>query len=176
GADGLPSTVPYLNHTLGKSSPDFYGGLGSTFQYGDFSLAFFFQFAKQEAKGSILNSPGTVVNGFARMRNRWQKPGDITDIPRASSRSDFYYAYSSANWFDASYIRFKNLLLGYRLPQRLLRGSGIGMVRIFAGAQNLWTWWDQSSALLDPESGGYTVSQKNIAPMKSFVGGLEFTL
>lgn len=173
---GAPSTTPYLYNTLGKQTPDFYGGLGNTFSFKNWQLDIFGQFAKQMAKGGIYNSPGTKYNNYAFVMNRWTKPGDQTNVPKASNKNDSFYASSSANFFNTSYFRLKNVSLSYSFSPITSKKLGLAQLRVFAEGQNLMTIWNRDAAILDPESGALTNIAKNIPPIRSIVVGLQVNL
>lgn len=173
--NGTPSTEPYYFSTIGKQTPDFYGGLGNTFSYKNFTLDLFLQFAKQMSVGGLQSGPGALVNNYAFTKDRWQKTGDASQVPKASTIDDFYYIYSSANYFDASYIRLKNLALGYTLPEKFLKRIKIQKINLVLKAQNLITFWNNNSPLADPESGALSAFKRNIPPVKSFTAGLQLT-
>lgn len=172
---GNPGISPYSGYTIGKSSPDYYGGLGNTIKYKGFSVDVFFQFAKQMARGGIRNNPGVLLNNYAYMLKRWQKPGDISTIPKASTIADPYYGNSTANFFDTSYIRFKNLSIDYLLPKKISKRIKASKINIYLRAQNLITFWQKENTFMDPESGGFFIGQTNVAPGKSFMAGINFT-
>jgi outer membrane receptor protein involved in Fe transport len=67
----------------------------------------------------------------------WQKPGDVTNIESPLSQRQF----SSKDIQDASYIRFRNLILAYNFDKKLLNKARVlSAARIFVQAQNLFTW------------------------------------
>ncbi|MBO9731935.1 MAG: TonB-dependent receptor [Chitinophaga sp.] len=132
---------------VGKSNPDWTGGLTNTFSAYGFDLSAFFSFVQGN---SIYNRAGVYQdNGFAggydnqltNVLKRWQKPGDITNVPRLS----YFYAdggASTANsrWiFDGSYIRLKSLTLGYTLPKSAINALKISSLRVYVAGYNLWT-------------------------------------
>ena len=85
-------------------------------------------------------------NQSRRLLERWQNPGDITDIPRHGVYTEF----DSRLLEDASFLRLKNLMLSYSFPKSLLNKSRVLQgVRIYAQAQNLFTATKFSG--LDPE-------------------------
>ena len=87
-----------------------------------------------------------TYNQSRRLLDRWKKPGDITDIPRHGEYTEF----DSRLLEDASFMRLKNLMLGYALPSDLLKKTGfIRGLRVYAQAQNLFTFTKFSG--LDPE-------------------------
>ncbi len=108
-------------------------------------------------------------NQSRRLLDRWQKPGDITDIPRHGEYTEF----DSRLLEDASFLRLKNLMVSYSLPRNLLAKTGfISGLRIYAQAQNLLTWTGFSG--LDPEStSNIYVAQYPMARQYTF--GLDIT-
>ena len=92
------------------------------------------------------NGRFATYNQSRRLLDRWKNPGDITDIPRHGEYTEF----DSRLLEDASFIRLKNLMLGYALPSDLLKKTGfIRGLRVYAQAQNLFTFTKFSG--LDPE-------------------------
>jgi len=78
-----------------------------------------------------------MYNGDTWNKNqlrRWQKPGDITDVPRVEQNPR--YAQNDRSLIDASYFSIKNISLGYTLPKRLLNKADIGSLRIFGVLDN----------------------------------------
>ena len=171
---GSNSSDPYYYSTIGKQTPDFYGGIGNTISYKNWSLDIFGQFAKQMAPGDIQYTPGLFINNYQYVLSRWQNPGDITNVPKASTVSDFYYRYSSANYFDASYFRLKNIAFSYSLPARWLKRFSVSNLRIYVQGENIYTWWHRQSPFLDPESGA-SGTTGNLPPVKSLVTGIQLT-
>ena len=78
---------------------------------------------------------------------RWTADNPTNRHPRlnystrtATTRSSYYI-------YDASFLRLKNIEIGYTLPSKWLSKAGIQKLRIYAGIQNAWTWtnfpgWD----------------------------------
>lgn len=84
------------------------------------------------------------------MLNRWQKPGDITDIPRLTSVGNNYGIDNSTRYLeDGSFLRLKQLNFGYTLPKSLVTNIGVSNVRVYFVGSNLWLWTHYSG---DPES------------------------
>ena len=92
------------------------------------------------------NGRFATYNQSRRLLNRWKNPGDITDIPRHGEYTEF----DSRLLEDASFLRLKNVNLGYSFPAELLKKSRIIRgLRVYAQAQNLLTFTNFSG--LDPE-------------------------
>ncbi len=108
-------------------------------------------------------------NQSARLLERWQKPGDITDIPRHGVYTEF----DSRLLEDASFLRLKNLMLSYSLPDKAIRRTKVfSGVRVYAQAQNLFTFTRFSG--LDPE--GTTNLYAAQYPMsRQFTFGIDIT-
>lgn len=155
-ADGK-STNDYNNAqrmVVGDPNPDFTGGFNNTITYKGFDLGIFFTFVYGN---EIYNNAGRFMSaGFGggfdnqtrEILNRWQKPGDITDVPRVGA---FYSTgeRTSSRWiYDGSYLRLRQLSLGYSIPASFLQKLQVNSARIFVAANNLWTLTDYIS---DPE-------------------------
>ncbi len=160
---------------LGETLPEFFGGFLNQFTYKKLSLDIFFQFVKQEAPtvdwGPLAGAYGGLANKTTRVLDRWRKPGDITDVPRATVISSNpanvafrnYYRTSSAVWGDASYIRLKNVSLKYDLSA-ITKKWKISGCSIFLQGQNLITITKYNG--LDPEINGF--DRRFVYPINPF--------
>lgn len=162
----------------GNLDPKFYGGWSNTLQFKGLSITTFFQFKKQKGT-TILNSlysapqsfPGMMFNQPLMVLDRWKKPGDLTNIQKASTStsSDAYLAAnnyireSDAVVGDASFIRLKTLEVSYSLPQVLIKKISAQSCNVFLQGQNLWTITNYNG--WDPETQGNPFA---IPPLRSF--------
>ena len=147
--------------------PDYFGGIGNSFSWKGFDLNIFFQFSKgnyifnhsryaQEQVGWSFNYGGFFIpygNNTERVATeRWQNPGDVTGIPRASLGYEFdedgnVVSALQPNWMedcdqwleDASYMRLKTFELGYTVPLSYAERLGLSSLRLYLLGQNLWT-------------------------------------
>ncbi len=168
--DGIIST-PGDYTIVGRTSPYFFGGFGSALTFRGFQFDVFLQFAKQYATG-LATIPGTRSNKFEIALQRWQKTGDQTSIAKATvAPSGEYYnlAQSDATFFNASYIRLKNISISYTLPEKIIRRMGLKSCKLYCEAQNLFTWKKQTN-LFDPET-----ANTGIAPYKTVAAGIHLT-
>ncbi len=62
------------------------------------------------------------------------------------------YAPSSAWRRNASYVRFKNLEIGYTFEQEIVKSVGIEYIRVYTNMNNVYTWADKYVKPFDPES------------------------
>ena len=104
--------------------------------------------------GNIFNleSQENVLNRGTQVLNRWQQPGDITNVPRFRFGRNQNNAVSTRYIEDASYARLRNLDVGYSFKQDKLKGvfnGALTKVRFYVQALNLFTITDYSG--LDPE-------------------------
>jgi TonB-dependent starch-binding outer membrane protein SusC len=139
---------------IGNPNPDFIGGLGNRFNYRNFDLNVLFQFVYgndvYNGGGRYQSANGDFFDNQTRDQlNRWQNPGDITDVPEARLFGANGSNPSSRYISDASYLRLKNVVLGYTLPQSLLTRMNLRRVRLYVTAVNLLTLTDYKG--WDPE-------------------------
>ena len=139
---------------LGNANPKFYGGVTNNIQGYGFDLSFFFQFSignmvfnNTRAFSEGMNS---VFGQAATVRDRWTTSNTDTDIPRAVFGDPNNNRRVSDRFLeDASYVRLKNLTLGYTLPKNVLKKVGLNNARVYVTGQNLLTFTDYSG--FDPE-------------------------
>ena len=145
--DGADRTV------IGKNFPSWTGGLNINVYYKDFDLSMLWQGAFDvdayytgEASYAFFNS-GKVLK---RHLDRWTPENHNASYPRLTRSSQINFSTSSFWLEDASYIRLKNITLGYHLPKSLLSKVGIERAKVFVAGENLFTISGLDG--LDPES------------------------
>lgn len=141
---------------VGNPNPDFIGGFTNTFAYKGFDLSVFLQFSygNDVFNGSrlYLESLQGGDNQTTAVTRRWRSPGDITDIPRATSdpvKASENKRVSSRFVEDGSYLRIKNVTLGYNFNSAFTNKIKLTTLRVYVSAQNLFTFTNYSG--LDPE-------------------------
>ncbi len=100
---------------------------------------------------------------------RWQKPGDVTDVPRVIIGGS--YTATDKYLINASYFALKNITFGYNLPQNVVKSMNIDNVRVFATFDNIVMFNHLNG--MDPQynfSGGIGYTY---APVKTIAFGLE---
>ncbi|MCF6404384.1 SusC/RagA family TonB-linked outer membrane protein [Chitinophaga filiformis] len=160
--------------TIANMDPKFYGGIQNDLQYKNFSLGFFWQFIKQQGV-TVAVKPGDFANQLTESLQRWRKPGDVTDVPRATATAGSV-AYdlnttlllSNAVYDDASYLRLKNMMLAYAMPASVLKKLHLQLCRVYLQGQNLLTITGYKGA--DPET------QIVVPILRVITGGIQLTL
>lgn len=143
-------------YQTGKESlPDFQGGLTNTFKYGNFDLNVLMNFS---VGAYVYDSTyAALMSGFEQsgraasvdLVNRWQNPGDVTDVPRFENSQNDYNSTSTRFLFKNDYLRVKALTLGYTLPTDVAENIGVSKLRVYFQGDNLATF--QSHKGIDPE-------------------------
>jgi TonB-linked SusC/RagA family outer membrane protein len=132
---------------LGNAWPKYFGGLTNEFTF----------YKNFDVQASLYYSVGNDIwnntryrmghggsrNGvFAMLKeelNRWQKPGDITDVPRLTASGNNAAIIPSRFLEDGSFVRLRNLSVGYSFPKSLLNRWRITTLRVYFSATNLFT-------------------------------------
>ena len=141
---------------IGNPFPDWAFSLNNSFAYKNFDLQLFFQGV---AGNEIYNanriwqeSMSVPQNQTTKVLDRWTGEGTSNSIPRAVySDPNQNVRHSDRFIEDGSYLRLKNLTLGYRLPQSVAGKAQLSMARIYLSCQNLFTLTKYSG--FDPEVG-----------------------
>ena len=141
---------------IGNAQPDFYGGLNTTFTYKGLSLAVAFNYSiggtlyNQAMFGANKGDNPAITPTRDYITNMWTKQGDIAKYPRPVADIFQNSREVDSNYLeDASFIRLKNVRLGYKLPTKLLKSVGIKNVEVYAYGTNLLLW--TAYAGFDPE-------------------------
>ncbi|MDF2382713.1 TonB-dependent receptor [Nostoc ellipsosporum NOK] len=158
---------------LGSAQPKFTWGLGNTLSYKNFELSFFFQGSQGNKMVNLNNLDLLNFNGQQNVLaeaglGRWTPENPGNKYPRALSAGSLDVGLvSSAIVEDASYIRLRNVTLGYNLPARLASKARMTNLRLYVSGTNLLTFtkysgydpeantFGQSTTLLGLDLGGY---------------------
>jgi TonB-dependent starch-binding outer membrane protein SusC len=147
--------TPADGQVIGNAQPKLFGGLTNRIAWKGFDLSVFFQFMYGNKTLNFTNT--TLINAGANLENnqgiaalrRWRQEGDVTDVPRYEFGNTYNNFHSSRFLEDGSYLRLKNVSLGYNLPKKWVTVAKLNTVRIFASGTNLLTFTPYSGA--DPE-------------------------
>lgn len=162
---------------LGDPTPDFLFSFSAGARYKDFDFTAFFQGViggEGWSTGELVSPFFNGYNSAGWMVDRWtpEKPNNTyqrvyNDSQRALLKSDYYVE-------DMSYLRLKNIELGYTIPKTFLRKIGLSGTRIFVSAQNLFTLTKYRG--FDPERAGVEATNIYSYPLvKTFTAGINVT-
>ena len=156
-----------IRQPYGSASPRFFGGFSNTFSYKGFSLDVQFNYQKgnlvQDTWAGYYLGAGfnAGFNKIVRVLDRWQKPGDITDIPKyIEGGNKSFQSFSSVYLAHGDFIRLRNIQLGYNLPKSIISKAKIDQAFFYVRGTNVWTWVRDKKLGWDPEEG--VSSQTNL--------------
>jgi TonB-linked SusC/RagA family outer membrane protein len=145
---------------LGNAQPKFTYGFSSTLNYANFDLFFTFQGSYgnklYNAFQHALEATSIYYNAAGTLRDRWTPAKQSNTVPRAIATPNLNV--DSRYIEDASYLRLKNITLGYTIPFKAGNASGTKL-RLFASAQNLLTVTGYRG--YDPEASYYGGDETN---------------
>ena len=125
---------------LGSSIPDFIFGfsMGASYKGLDFSIDFNGQTGNMVANAKKAARFGTY-NYEVSYLDRWTGEGTSNTEPRVTNGG---HNYLESEWFleDASYIKLRNVQLGYTLPEALIQKLRFKKIRFYVSGTNLMTW------------------------------------
>lgn len=159
---------------VGSAIPEFTLGLNLSAEYKNFDCSLFFYGAFEQ---EIYYQVATDIEGFYRPFNltkryydeRWTGEGTSNTQPRASWDAKSNNVKASTRFLeDGSYLRLKNIQLGYNFPKKITSQLHIDKCRIYFSGQNLWTLTDYPG--LDPEM----TTSNNSASEGDRAGGIDW--
>ena len=140
---------------LGSAIPKLTAGINMAVNFKSIDLSLFFQGTYGNKIYSQINQD---IEGFYRgfpvtqrfFNARWTGEGTSNTQPRASWSAKSNNANPSSRFLaDGSYLRLKNLQLGFTIPEKTLKITGLSKARIYMSGSNLLTWTKYTG--LDPE-------------------------
>jgi len=173
---GLP--IAESNLILGNAMPDWTGGLNNAFRYKNFTVSFLMDvrkggsfysgtYRREYLSGAISSTmPGredyylhsyiygeakaNLQGGFIYSDAYFEngKPNNVYVSPQSNGFSTL----DEMQIFDASYVKLRELVVGYNLPGKMLKKSVISNARISVSGRNLWTMFKNAPPGIDPES------------------------
>ena len=163
---------------IGKGTPDWNFGLNFNADWKGFDFNMFFQgVAGADIFDATYRTDVTAGNYPTYMLNRWTGEGTSNKYPILRAGDNTNWQVSDLYIVDGSYLRLKNISLGYTLPRSLTRQISIERLRFFVMAENLVTWTKYWG--FDPEisSGGKSLGiDKGVYPQaRIWTVGLNLT-
>lgn len=172
--------APYK--TFGNTMPKFTMGFNNTVNYKGFSLSAFFYVSQGNEIFNATKRYGDADGGrfgwnynVEAGQNYWTHAGQHADRPKPVIGGNKSSNSASSRYLeDGSYIRLRNVTLGYNLPSYMLKAAKIQGIRVYVQGANLWTITNYSG--VDPEIGydGYEFFKYPVNKSVSF--GVDITL
>ncbi len=170
---------------IGNALPDYTWAATSNFSYKGLELTLFFQGVQGQeiynASRLELENQSGFTNQSTTVLNAWTPTNTITNIPRAVFGDPAGNNRASSRWVeDGSFIKLREVSLGYNLPKLWIEKLGISQFKVYVQGRNLATWTDYTG--YDPEvsrdganalSGG--IDYGTYPQVRTFIGGLNVT-
>ena len=168
-------------YLCGTALPWAYGGFGTRFSYKGFDLSvdFNYQLGGQIYDSDYAGMMGITSSGrghaiHADLLNSWTEENTNTNIPKLVIDDTSATTTSDRFLTSASYLSLQNLNFGYTFPTKMMSKIGIGKLRVYLTATNLWLWSKRQG--LDPRqsiTGG--ASTAYYSAMRTISGGITVT-
>ncbi|MDR0333776.1 MAG: TonB-dependent receptor [Dysgonamonadaceae bacterium] len=166
----------------GTALPGLMGGVTSNLRFKHFDLSAMFAYSIggklfNQDKWQIQHTGASVGRAWSvEMLNRWTPENRDTDVPRLQSDAFAGGAWTNQSTrflVDASYVRLKNLTLGYNIPSSILTPLHITSCRVFLAGENLFTIFGAEG--MDPEQALNGVSYFRYPAMRTASVGVNIT-
>ncbi len=143
---------------IGRGTPDFYGTFSNYFSYKGFDLALELQYS---VGADVLNNTGhsledrtSIANSKSTVLNAWTETNQNTPIAQTRLADAGYTTLIDSHKVeDGSFLRGKNISLGYTFPEKWISKIGLSKVRLSLSAQNFFLITSYSG--YDPEVSTY---------------------
>lgn len=181
----LKTTDVYGNadyYACGSPHPDLYGGFGTTLTaYGfDLSVSFSYSLGGKSCDygyEGMMGVPSGTSTGLAihkDMLNAWSETNTSSNIPRWQYNDANSSSLSDRFLISGSYLTLQNLNFGYTLPNHLIQRFGLGSIRVYLAADNLYYWSKRKG--FDPRgSFSGSSSTATYSPSRTVSGGIKVT-
>ena len=163
---------------IGKPDPKLTGGWRNSLSWKGLELNMLFNFSLGGKVYDTYRTSFTDTDGYSvwynmstDQLNRWQKPGDVTDVPRRINNYVWGNYGSSRFMKDLNYLRLKSLSLSYSLPQKWVNKAQLNNVRVFVSGSNLLTL--TSYKFTDPEMPVNGMPTFGLPNLKTVTFGIE---
>ena len=144
-----------MDKSLGTYFPKINFGLRLGFEYKNFDFSALMQGAGM-VKDMVANEVNKAFYNGGKVTeyhlDRWTPDNLDASYPRLSMKDSKKNWETSTFWVqNASYLKMRNMQLGYSIPKQLISGSGISRLRVYFSADNLFTITGFDG--IDPEAG-----------------------
>ncbi|CCH52501.1 TonB-dependent receptor plug [Fibrisoma limi BUZ 3] len=164
----------------GSSIPKLTGGITNTFTFKGITLSglLVYQIGGKVYDGAyaaLMSAGGYGSAKSTDILRRWQKPGDVTDVPRMDAGRTADFDAASSRWLiDGSYLNIRTVTLSYGLPSTLARKLFLNNAQVYVSGENFLILSRRKGMNAQQNFGGTTGNVFSSA--KSLVLGLSLTL
>lgn len=171
----------------GNPFPKFVGGITNTFNFKGFDLNFLFTF--QYGNTIYDDQAKRMIGDFYSIAQRpeildaWTPSNPNSNVPGLNQYTT--YVNSTRFLYDASYIRLKNLSLGYSFSKKVCNKIKLSSLRIYVSGNNLWIFtkykgWDpeviRHTNYNDPDSNVSFAAPSFATPQaRTIIGGIQIS-
>ena len=175
-----------------QADPKAFGGFSNSFNYKGIILTadFYYNYGNYiEDSGYdqyLTDGEFLTFNKYQYIyTDRWTHPGQVTNVPKyvaggitlPDGTANQENQFSDRFLYNGSYIRLKNLTIGYDFKNIVfLKNLGISKLYLYGRGTNLWTKTYDKNLTVDPEVGVYGTGNLEIPQVKTFTIGLNVGL
>lgn len=162
---------------VGTAIPDLFGSFTNKFRVGNLRFGFLFTYQMggktydtNRANLLDVNNYGSALS--VDVLDRWQQPGDITNVPRYdASQANNFNSGSSRFLVKSDYIALRQANISYDLPSALMARIGMNSVRVFVNGENLFTNTVRKGMAVNQNFNGTT--QNRFTPSRTVTFGVN---
>lgn len=172
----------------GSVLPKVFGAFTNQFSYKAFDLSFMFYYSfggkmydYNYSESNVLRENFAIYDDLDR---RWQNPGDQTDVAKVYTY-EMFNAFSNARYsdkyiFNNDFVRLRNLMLGYTVPNAVSNRLKLSTIRLFFRGDNLLTFGPAKKRGTDPENFGSNMTgvveaSSGVPALRNFNVGLNIS-
>lgn len=166
-------------HYNGSSIPKLTGGVNTTLSFKGLALSalFVYQLGGKVYDGAFAALMGSGGYGSAKsveILDRWQTPGQVTNVPRMDNARTADFNAASDRWLiDGSYLNIRTVTLSYQLPKAVLNKAKIQNAQIYVSGENFFISARRKG--LNAQQNFDGVTSNVFSSAKSLVSGISFT-
>lgn len=167
-----------LYHYAGSAIPDLFGSFGNTFKYKGLQLDVVctYQIGGQMYDTNyrtLMQTGNNYGSAFSTdILQRWQKPGDITDVPRLDINRNTQASADSDRWLKGSdYLSLRQINLSYKMPSEFISKLEIDNASVYVNGENLLLFTKRQG--MDPTQTFNGTTQNRYIPSRVITLGLN---
>lgn len=165
---------PNDKRIVGNADPNVFGGFGLNIDFKGITLTTQFTYmlgskVYNNERVNLENPDYYYDNVNVDLLREWQRPGDVTDIPKPTS---IFEAETTRFLESNSFVRLRNVAIGYTLPKRITDKLKMRGISVYASGTNLWVATKYRGR--DPEFSGISVTGAQYPALKTVQVGARF--